>query len=170
MRWSTLSENEINPKRSPCRSAATQKRSAVEIARSKCVMFILRLPVAKLSGSGRALRRDVSSPIYFLGTLELKHFCNRGSPFGGRFPVNLVEAVASLVVSRNFSNSLPLPICGWVWFFRAAVQEVCDIFFFQEQVRIDADFASNRPMASVNPQTERGMPIKVETLYQEGSA
>jgi hypothetical protein len=53
---------------------------------------------------------------------------------------------------------------------RAAIQEVCDLFTFQEKVRIDADFTSNRPIASVNPQTKRRMPIKIDALYQEGSA
>src|ERR1700730_1481766 len=112
----------------------------------------------------------VAFQIYFLGTLELKHFCNRGSPFCGRFPVNLVEAVASLVFSQFLKFSASADLRLGVYSYRAAVQEVCDLFTFQEQVRIDANFASNRPMASVNPQSEWGMPIKVETLYQEGSA
>jgi hypothetical protein len=84
--------------------------------------------------------------------------------------VNLVEAVASLVVSQFLKFSASADLRLGVHSYRAAIQEVCDLFTFQEQVRVDADFASNRPMASVNPQTERGMPIKVETLYQEGSA
>ena len=114
--------------------------------------------------------RRVECQIYFLGTLELKHFGNRGSPFCGRFPVNLVEAVASLVFSQFLKFSASADLRLGVYSYRAAVQEVCDLFTFQEQVRINADFASNRPVASVNPQTERGMPIKVETPYQEGSA
>src|SRR5260370_27258374 len=114
--------------------------------------------------------RRVECQIYFLGTLELKHFCNRGSPFCGRFPVNLVEAVASLVFSQFLKFSASADLRLGVYSYRAAVQEVRDLFTFQEQVRIDADFASNRPMASVNPQTERGIPIKVETIYKEGTA
>ena len=60
----------------------------------------------------RAETRSIKREIDFLGSLKLEDFRDRKSPFGRRFPVYLVEAVPSFVLSQflKFSSSADL---GW---------------------------------------------------------
>ena len=117
----------------------------------------------------RAETGSIKREIDFLGSLQLEDFRDRKPPFGGRFPVDLVEAVPSLVLSQflKFSSSADL----WLGVHPdgAAIEKVSDLFSFDSQVRVDADFALNGSMVTMDPETKRRMPIEIEAVKMEGA-
>ena len=147
------------------RNAKEEGRGDRAVQMTRC--FGGRLKRGAFGKLTRAETGSIKRKIDFLRSLQLEDFRDRKPPFGGRFPVDLIEAVSSFVLSQflKFSSSANL----WLGVHAdcAAIQKVRDLFSFDPQVRVDADFAVDGSMVTMNPETERGTPIKIKAVKME---
>ena len=147
------------------RDAKEESRGDRAVEMSRCFAGILQAgDFGKLT---RAETGGIKREIDFLGSLQLEDFRDRKPPFGGRFPVDLVETVPSLVLSQFLKFSSFADLRLGVDADGAAIQKVGDLFAFELQVRVDADFALNRSLVTMDPETKRGTPIKIEAANVE---
>src|ERR1700730_16094030 len=125
--------------------------------------------VSRLWNPPGAEPRSVKGQVDFLGALQLENFRHWKPSFGRRFPIDLVEAVPALVLSQflKFASSADLRLS--VHPDGAAVQKVRDLFSFDSQVWIDTNFTMNRSVVAKNPESQRGMPIKIKAVQVVGS-
>src|ERR1700730_8921619 len=115
----------------------------------------------------RAEAGGIEGEIDLLGSLELEDFGYGKAPFGGRFPIDLVETVPSLVVSQFLEFSSLADLRLGMDADGPAIQKVGDLLAFQLQVRVDTDLALNRPLVPMNPEPKRGAPIKIKAANVE---